>query len=204
MNLTICVIDFDLELGAEQHIIFQIRKRMEQKDENQLGIHLYILRIQKSLTRLDYHKFDKEHLQEIHRKMVNGVSSLGSVSNRQFFSKYFTGGVRLVSVQSNNDFPTFTLEYILFSHFDNLDVKVKKNLLTRVKLIDSSLTPIFEYVGLKKNTSIETILPDLHVPELSTEMKNKLGYQVVNQIQNLEYQRPRFFGQLFKGKKVTL
>jgi hypothetical protein len=195
---------WDVETDAEQNLILQIRKRIEQTDVNQLGRHLYILRLKKPLTRMDYHLFKFDQLQEIHRKLINGVSSLGSITNRVFFSKYFTGGVRLYSIQSSpdNEFPSFTIEYVLYSHYDNLDIRISKNLSLRVKQIDRLLCPIFEYVG--GNTDLERVFPVLDGFELSEVMKNKLGYQLVGQIQNLEYQRPRFFGELFKVKKITL
>lgn len=195
---------WDVETRAEQNLIFKIQERIRQTDENQLGKHFYVLRILKPLSRMDYHKFEFDQLQEIHRKLVNGVNTLGSFTNRVFFQKHFTGGVRLYNIENNpeSDYPTFTNEYFLFSHYDNLDIRIMKNLFMRVKQIDKTLIPIFEYV--KEKSDIDKVFPDLNGFELSEDMKNKLGYKLVEHIQNIEYQRPKFFGELFKVKKITL
>ena len=60
--------------------------------------HYYTITIDKHITRTNYHSFDMEKVQDISRKFTNGLSTLGSVTNRHFFSNNFVGGVRTTSI----------------------------------------------------------------------------------------------------------
>ena len=164
--------------------------------------HFYSLNITKIPTRTDYHLFSFEKLSEIPRKLINGQNTLGSHTNRQFWSKFFLGGFRFVEVKSGEsieEFPSFTMKIIVFSEFDNLDVKILKNLSIRLKNIDSKLSLQFEYLGQYNRKTILEEISNFVPINCSEGIRKKLGEKTINQIFDLEYQTPRYFGRLFKS-----
>lgn len=193
-------LDDELFSDARQHLVSLVTNRVDHVDPKLIGSHVYSLRIFKTPTRKDYHQFDLSDLQEISRKLTNGLSSLGSITNRDFWNKYFKGGVRFVFVQSDefNEFPTFVIDYILFSEFDNLDVRLIKNLNTRVRIIEKNLTIKFDYVGTRDTVDFKQFIPEFTEMVFEPSIEQKLGFTLINQILDLEFQRPRFFGRLFK------
>lgn len=193
-------LDGEIYTDARQHLISLVQNRISQVDPKMIGGHVYSLKIFKTPTRKDYHQFELSDLQEISRKLTNGLTSLGSITNREFWNKYFKGGVRFITVQTDefNEFPTFVIDYILFSEYDNLDVRLIKNINTRVRIIEKNLIPKFEYVGTRVGIDIVHFIPQFNEIELNPSIEHKLGISMVNQILDLEFQRPRFFGQLFK------
>jgi hypothetical protein len=124
------------------------------------GKHFYSLKITKNLTRTNYHLFRFEQLQESSRRLTNGLTSLGTIPNRKFWNKYIIGGVRTISITDNNTnvYPSFTLNYLVYSDIDNLDVKIKSQLLTRIRMIDPSLEVSFCYIGKYDDTTISNNL----------------------------------------------
>lgn len=172
--------------------------------ENDLdGKHLYSLKITKNLTRTNYHLFRFEQLQESSRKLTNGLMSLGTIPNRKFWNKYIIGGVRTISITDNNTnvYPSFTLNYLVYSDIDNLDVRIKSQLLTRIRMIDPSLEVSFCYIGKYDDTTISNNLDYSTDVDFSSPDLMKLDENTIEEIYNNQFQRPRFFGKLFKIKK---
>jgi hypothetical protein len=194
-------LDDEIHTDTRQHLITLIQNRVNQINPKNIGDHVYSLRIFKNPTRKDYHDFELSDLQEISRKLTNGLSSLGSITNRVFWNRYINGGVRFTTVQTDelSEFPTFIIEYILFSHYDNLDIRLSKNINTRIRIIDKSLVSKFEYIGSRESIVYGNIIPEYNEPELKPIVEQKLGFNMINEILDLEFQRPRFFGQLFKS-----
>ena len=167
------------------------------------GKHFYSLKITKNLTRTNYHLFRFEQLQEISRKLTNGLTSLGTIPNRKFWNKYFFGGVRTISVKDNylNQYPSFTLNYLVYSDIDNLDIRIKSQLFTRIRLIDPTLELSFSYIGKYDETTISNNLEYSTDVDFSSPDLIKLNENTIEDIYNNQFQRPRFFGNLFKIKK---
>lgn len=189
--------DFD----ARQHLEDLVIQKFEKVKPDVEGKHFYSLNITKTPTRIDYHLFSFDRLQEISRKLTNGVTSLGSVTNRMFWNKYFIGGVRTISVNQNeiNEYPSFTLDYLVYSDFDNLDVRIIKNLSIRLKSIDPTLTFRLEYIGKYSPSLVTNHIPKNSNYEFDLPTIYKLGKETVEHIYDNQYQRPRFFGKLFKS-----
>lgn len=164
--------------------------------------HFYSIIITKIPTRTDYHLFSFDKLSEISRKLINGQNTLGSITNRQFWSNFFLGGFRVIDVktrESIDEFPTFTIKMIVFSEFDNLDVKISKNLSIRLRNIDPTLNLNLDYLGeYDRKTMLEEI-PNFVPINCSEGIRKKLGEKTINQIFDLEFQTPRYFGRLFKS-----
>lgn len=192
--------DFLEDFGSPQNLKDLVRDRF-QKLPDLKGKHFYSLNISKCPTRTNYHQFSFEKLQDTSRKLTNGLSTLGSIPNRKFWNKYFIGGVRTISIQQNdnNEYPSFSLNYILYSEFDNLDVRVKKHLYNRIKMIDSSVECFFEYLGTFSDSIFDEHLRFSTEVDFSSPILVKLGENTVQDIFNNQFQRPRFFGRLFKS-----
>lgn len=168
-----------------------------------VGKHFYSLKITKTPTRTNYHTFRFEELQEISRKLTNGLTSLGTIPNRMFWNKYFIGGVRTISItdKNQNEYPSFTLNYLVYSDIDNLDFRIKHQILTRIRLIDPKLEVSFNHIGKydEKTTICNNTDYSVQV-DFSSSTLQKLGVNTIEYIYNNQFQRPRFFGKLFKIK----
>jgi len=192
--------DFYLDWNEDNYIEETVINKFERVKKEIEGKTFYSLTITKIPTRTDYHLFSLENLQQVSRKLTNGLTSFGRITNRQFWSKYFNGGVRKVTVdiKDKNEFPSFTLSYILYSDFDNLDVRIMKNLNIRIKSIDPTLSFKLDHLGKYSHKLITDNLIKFKEIEFSTEMIHKLGVETIEEINQLQFQRPRFLGRLFK------
>jgi len=197
------LLDEDIITDFEKHLEEIVSERFDKFSNEFVGKHFYSLKITKTLTRTNYHQFEFEKLQEISRKLTNGMTTLGTFTNRKFWNRYFVGGVRTISIgqEDSNEYPFFTLNYILFSDIDNLDVRIKSQLNSRVKMIDSSLSCLLEYIG----DSYDKSILDQHLDfktnvNLESHPITKLGTKTIDNIILNPLQRPRFFGKLFKIK----
>jgi hypothetical protein len=162
--------------------------------------HYYTITIEKHITRTNYHSFDMEKVQDISRKFTNGLSTLGSVTNRHFFSNNFVGGVRTTSIHQSSpeDYPVVCLNYGLFSKEDNLDIRIQSQLNTRVKMIDHTLIPRIEYQGKFSHDKVIETIPNLTQVDYMSAPIRKLNNRTIQQIFDNNFQRPRYFGILYK------
>lgn len=162
--------------------------------------HYYTITIDKYITRTNYHSFDLEKVQDISRKFTNGLSTLGLVTNRHFFSNHFVGGVRTTSIHQSSpeEYPVVSLNYCLFSKDDNLDIRIKSQLNTRIKMIDHTLVPRIEYHGKYTQSNVIGTIPNLTNVDYSSEPLKKLNNRTIQQIFDNNFQRPRYFGILYK------
>jgi hypothetical protein len=128
------------------------------------------------------------------------MMTIGSIPNRVFFKKYFLGGVRTISISQeiSDEYPSFNLNYLFFSKFDNLDVRIENQLQVRLRMIDPSLEMTFNYLGKFENVEIEKDLDISTNIDYSSETTQKLGEENLQCIYNNQFQRPRFFGTLYK------
>ena len=184
-----------------QNLINQITDKLETKSPWVNDKFFYKLIIKKTPSRTDYHSFSFDNFREISRKMVNGLASIGRVTNRDFWKKYFVGGVKTVSIyqEDGENYPVFNLNYLIYSKYDNLDVQIKSVLIARIKMIDPTLSVSFEYLGNYEKTLI------LEHLEVSTDVHYnsigilKLGENNLTKILNNNFQRPCFLGELYKS-----
>ena len=68
-----------------------------------LSKHFYHLTISVEPTRETYHHFSLDELKKSGRELINGLSSLSSVSNRKWWSMFVDSGVRYYSVNQKGD-----------------------------------------------------------------------------------------------------
>jgi hypothetical protein len=121
-----------------------------EEDIHILTKHFYHLTISVKPTRETYHHFSIDALKKSGRELINGLSSLSSVSNRKWWSMFVNSGVRYYSVTQEgvNDYPTFNNHFLFYSDKDNLDVRMNLQLKCRLKKISKHLNFKFEYLGV--------------------------------------------------------
>lgn len=197
--------EFIDDFGAKQNLLEITGDRII-KLQNELNDNsFYSLQITYTPSRLNYHKFNFEKLQEISRKLINGMTSYGGVPNRKFFKKYFQGGIRTISIyqETQNEYPSFTLNYLIFSEQDNLDVRIKNQIIIRLRMIDPTLEVSFTYIGKYNDINLEKDLTFSTEIDFNSGQIQKLGHKNIDDIYNNQFQRPRFFGKLFRINKLT-
>ena len=192
----------EYDLVDKNHIRDLIVERFEKQNSIIEGKYLYSLTLKILPTRENYHIFSMEKLQDISRKLTNGMSSLGSISNRKFWNDNFTGGVRTISVVDDgiNDYPTFSLNYLVYSHIDNLDIRLVKNLTFRIKMIDPRITFSINYIGKYNPDLLSSHIDYRTIVDFENPVLKKLGENTIDEIFNNQFQRPRFIGSLYKLK----
>ena len=183
-----------------QNLINLITNRLDAKSPWSNDIFFYKLTITKTPSRINYHNFSFDNFKEISRKMINGLTSFGRVTNRDFWKRYFIGGVKTVSIyqEKEDNYPVFNLNFLIYSKYDNLDVQIKSILIARVKMIDPTLNISFEYLGNYDKTIISN-----HTEVSTNVVYNsigvaKLGEDNLTKILNNNFQRPCFLGELYK------
>ena len=188
------------EISARTYIILPVMERLERRSDLTIGKNWYELKIIKTPTRTNYHKFSFESLQDISRKFTNGLQTFGLIPNRIFFNRNFKGGIRTTSIFHTdiNGFPSFSMNYLLFSDIDNIDMRYKNNIINRIKQIDPSLETQFRYLGKTNTFKIEDFFDLTNDIDLENENVKKLDQKTIQQIMTNEFQKPRFLGDLYK------
>ena len=192
----------DYDLVDKNHIRDLIIDRFEKQKSTIEGKYLYSLKLELKITRLNYQMFSMEKLQDISRKLTNGMSSFGGVSYRKLFNDNFLGGVRTISVVDDefNDYPTFSLNYLVYSHIDNLDIRLLKPLTFRIKMIDPKITFSINYIGKYTPELLSSNIDYRTEVDYNNPVLKKLGDETIDEIFNNQFQRPRFIGGLYKLK----
>ena len=190
----------DYDLIDKNHIRDLIVDRFEKQKSKIEGKYLYSLNLQLTLTRENYDTFSMEKLQSISRKLTNGMSSFGGVTYRQLFNNNFLGGVRTISVvdEEFNEYPTFSLNYLVYSNIDNLDIRLLKPLTFRIKMIDPKITFSINYLGKYTPELLSSNIDYRTEVDYNNPVLKKLGEQTIDEIFNNQFQRPRFIGGLYK------
>lgn len=173
-----------------------------EEDIHILSKHFYHLTISVEPTRETYHHFSLDSLKKSGRELINGLSSLSSVSNRKWWSMFVDSGVRYYSVnqKGDNDYPSFNNHFLFYSDKDNLDVRMNLQLKCRLKKISKHLNFKFDYLGVYNLDKIkDSISIGVSVNCNSTPVL-KLGEDVLNEIYKIKEQRPIPFGIKFKNK----
>ena len=192
----------DYDLIDKNHIRDLIIDRFEKQKSKIEGKYLYSLNLQLTLTRENYDTFSMEKLQSISRKLTNGMSSFGGVTYRQLFNNNFLGGVRTISVvdEEFNEYPTFSLNYLVYSNIDNLDIRLLKPLTFRIKMIDPKITFSINYIGKYTPELLSSNIDYRTEVNYTSPVLKKLGEETIDEIFNNQFQRPRFIGGLYKLK----
>lgn len=170
-----------------------------------LSKHFYHLVISVKPDRLTYHHFSLDPLKKTGRELINGLSSISSVSNRKWWSMWVESGCRYFSVEQkdDNDYPTFNNHFLFYSEKDNTDVRMNLQLKYRLKKINKHFTYTFDYLGQYDIKKIqESIKIGVNVNYESTPMI-KLGEGILDEIYKIKDQRPITFGDKYNKKSTN-
>jgi hypothetical protein len=167
--------------------------------------HFFHLTISVKPTRELYHNFSLEPLKKTGRELINGLSSMSSVSNREWWGMFVESGVRYYSIdqKDENDYPTFNNHFIFYSSKDNLDVRMNLQLKYRLKKISRHFTYTFDYLGQYDIKKIQdTIKIGVSANYESIPMV-KLGDEIRDEIYKIKEQRPITFGDKYNKKSTN-
>jgi hypothetical protein len=172
-------------------------------NEELISKHLYFLKISITPSRETYQYFSLEPLKKSGRELINGLSSLSSVSNRRWWSMFVDAGLRFYSVEQPNEdlYPTFAHNFIFYSDKDNLDIRMNTQLKYRLKKISRSLSYSFDYIGKYNLGCIEKFIPAQIAIDCNTLKIKKLGTEIIEEIYKIKAQRPIIYGR--KRKKLV-
>lgn len=158
--------------------------------------HFYHLSISLTPNRETYHHFSLEPLKKVGRELINGLSSLSSVSNRKWWGMFVNTGCRYYSIEQlkDDEYPKFQQHFIFYSEKDNLDVRMDTQLKYRLKKISRHFDYQLEYLGQHNIENIKnSIKLDVSVNYDSIPMI-KLGEEIREEIYKIKEQRPIVFG----------
>jgi hypothetical protein len=192
--------DFE-DFEYTSHNLKLVSNRFDKHKESIQDKHFYQIKLVKRLSRTTYHNFSFDKLQMIIRKLTNGMMTYGSpVSNRTLWNKYFLGGFRMLGIKMLivDEYPTFTYNNIVFSDYDNLDVRLKSHLNTRVKIIDNDSSIEIFYLGKYSDVDFSKVIENEYYVDFSSPHLNKFGDKMIYSLKNNQFQRPKWFGKLFK------
>jgi hypothetical protein len=167
-----------------------------------LNKHFYQLTISLKPTRETYFRFSLDPLKKVGRELINGLSSLSSVSNRKWWSMFVESGVRYFSVEQldKNDFPTFNHHILFYGLKEDLDVRMDTHLKYRLKKINRNFKYTFDYLGQYDIKSIQKSLKlDISFDPESQPII-KLGDSIKTEINKLKEQKPVVFGAKYSKK----
>ncbi len=165
--------------------------------------HFYYLKISVTPTRETYYHFSLEPIKKVARELINGLSSLSSVSNRKWWGLFVEAGIRYFSIEQPLEtmYPTFNHNFIFYSNKDNLDIRMDTQLKYRLKKISKYFNYSLEYIGKYDLEKIESYINvDVSVNHSSLPMI-KLGEDIQDEIYKLKSKRPVLFGSNQKVKK---
>lgn len=167
--------------------------------------HFYHLTISVKPSRETYHHFSLDPLKKVGRELINGLSSISSVSNRKWWAMFVDSGTRYFSVEqkNTNDYPTFNQHFIFYSEKDNLDSRMDTQMKYRLKKVSRHLQYKFEYLGIY---NLEKILKSIELGisvDFSSTPMLKLGEDIKEEIIKMKEQKPIIFGEKYNKKSVN-
>lgn len=170
------------------------------RDVHLITKHFYKLTISITPSRETYHHFSLDSLKKSGRELINGLSSISSISNRKWWNMFVESGVRFYSVEQKdeNSFPTFNNHLIFFSDKDNLDQRMNSHLKYRLKKVSRHLEYKFDYLGQYDLKTIEKSI-NIGVSVINeSQPLIKLGDEIMDEINKIKDQRPIIFGNKYK------
>ena len=197
IDCTICQTKRDMENIERITNLFGIND-----DLQILTKHFYQLTISVTPSRETYFRFTLEPLKKVGRELINGLSSISSVSNRKWWSLFVQSGVRYFSIEQKNteDYPTFNHHFIFYSEKDNVDSRIETQLKYRLKKISRLFEYKIDYLGnydlgpIKNTIKLGVAVDFNSVPII------KLGEEIVEEIYKIKDQKPIVFGEKYNKK----
>ena len=164
--------------------------------------HFYQLTISVTPSRETYFRFTLEPLKKVGRELINGLSSISSVSNRKWWSLFVQSGVRYFSIEQKNteDYPTFNHHFIFYSEKDNVDSRIETQLKYRLKKISRLFEYKIDYLGKYDLGTIKNTIKLGVAVDFNSVPIIKLGEGIVEEIYKIKDQKPIVFGEKYNKK----
>jgi hypothetical protein len=164
--------------------------------------HFYQLTISVTPSRETYFRFTLEPLKKVGRELINGLSSISSVSNRKWWSLFVQSGVRYFSIEQKNteDYPTFNHHFIFYSEKDNVDSRIETQLKYRLKKISRHFEYKIDYLGKYDLGTIKNTIKLGVAVDFNSVPIIKLGEEIVEEIYKIKDQKPIVFGEKYNKK----
>ena len=197
IDCTICQTKRDMENIERITNLFGIND-----DLQILTKHFYQLTISVTPSRETYFRFTLEPLKKVGRELINGLSSISSVSNRKWWSLFVQSGVRYFSIEQKNteDYPTFNHHFIFYSEKDNVDSRIETQLKYRLKKISRHFEYKIDYLGKYDLGTIKNTIKLGVVVDFNSVPIIKLGEEIVEEIYKIKDQKPIVFGEKYNKK----
>ena len=197
IDCTICQTKRDMENIERITNLFSIND-----DLQILTKHFYQLTISVTPSRETYFRFTLEPLKKVGRELINGLSSISSVSNRKWWSLFVQSGVRYFSIEQKNteDYPTFNHHFIFYSEKDNVDSRIETQLKYRLKKISRHFEYKIDYLGKYDLGTIKNTIKLGVAVDFNSVPIIKLGEEIVEEIYKIKDQKPIVFGEKYNKK----
>jgi len=197
IDCTICQTKRDMENIERITNLFSIND-----DLQILTKHFYQLTISVTPSRETYFRFTLEPLKKVGRELINGLSSISSVSNRKWWSLFVQSGVRYFSIEQKNteDYPTFNHHFIFYSEKDNVDSRIETQLKYRLKKISRHFEYKIDYLGKYDLGTIKNTIKLGVAVDFNSIPIIKLGEEIVEEIYKIKDQKPIVFGEKYNKK----
>lgn len=197
IDCTICQTKRDMENIERITNLFGIND-----DLQILTKHFYQLTISVTPSRETYFRFTLEPLKKVGRELINGLSSISSVSNRKWWSLFVQSGVRYFSIEQKNteDYPTFNHHFIFYSEKDNVDSRIETQLKYRLKKISRHFEYKIDYLGKYDLGTIKNTIKIGVAVDFNSVPIIKLGKEIVEEIYKIKDQKPIVFGEKYNKK----
>ena len=197
IDCTICQTKRDMENIERITNLFGIND-----DLQILTKHFYQLTISVTPSRETYFRFTLEPLKKVGRELINGLSSISSVSNRKWWSLFVQSGVRYFSIEQKNteDYPTFNHHFIFYSEKDNVDSRIETQLKYRLKKISRHFEYKIDYLGKYDLGTIKNTIKLGVAVDFNSVPIIKLGEEIVEEIYKIKDQKPIVFGEKYNKK----
>ena len=197
IDCTICQTKRDMENIERITNLFGIND-----DLQILTKHFYQLTISVTPSRETYFRFTLEPLKKVGRELINGLSSISSVSNRKWWSLFVQSGVRYFSIEQKNteDYPTFNHHFIFYSEKDNVDSRIETQLKYRLKKISRLFEYKIDYLGKYDLGTIKNTIKLGVAVDFNSLPIIKLVEEIVEEIYKIKDQKPIVFGEKYNKK----
>ena len=197
IDCTICQTKRDMENIERITNLFGIND-----DLQILTKHFYQLTISVTPSRETYFRFTLEPLKKVGRELINGLSSISSVSNRKWWSLFVQSGVRYFSIEQKNteDYPTFNHHFIFYSEKDNVDSRIETQLKYRLKKISRLFEYKIDYLGKYDLGTIKNTIKLGVAVDFNSVPIIKLGEEIVEEIYKIKDQKQIVFGEKYNKK----
>ena len=205
----LCPTFINCEICAEKRNVINSKRIVNAFNFNDdieiLNKHFYQITIKLKPTRESYFRFTLDPLKKVGRELINGLSSISSVSNRRWWSMYVKSGIKYFSVEQNdvNDFPTYNLHLIFYGDKDNLDARMDTQLKYRLKKINKNFNYSFNYLGQYDIKSIQKAIKLGISFDPNSLPVIKLGDFIIAETNKLKELRPVVFGCNYNKKVVN-